>query len=387
MPDEVVTPEASTEDILFAEEPISEEDKPLVLDGKEEDKEVKEEDEKDEEIKLKDEDEFKIVTPVSRKDITDKYPDLYKHFPFIETALRQHKEFTELLPTIDDAKEVMEKAGAYDNLYAEAMQGKTESILSAVKEEDAEAFNRIVDDYLPTLARVDQVAFTHVVGNFAKEIVQRMYSEAREHKNEALETTAHMFHQWFFGTTKWSDPSKLAKPTDKVDEVKQQEEKFVQERFHTVLEDLNTRVSNVLKATIDNNIDPASAMTPFVKKHAIREAMEHLETLITNDKQYRAINDRLWQNAYRSNFSQESLNKIRSNYLARAKSLLKPVLAKARSEALTGQGLKVKEDDNKDRSGRLPVGRSAGQKTTTASGKSTDSAMKPGESTYDFFMR
>jgi len=391
MPDEVVTPELTTEEIIFAEDP-TDKDEPLKLPDEEKTEKVDKEDKEDKEepeIEIKDEDEFNIVTPVNRKEILAKFPDLYKTYPFIETALSQHKQFTEILPTIDDAKEAMEKASAYDNLYSEAMDGKTESILSAVREEDKEAFNRIVDDYLPTLARVDEAAFHHVVGNLFKDAVSRMYGEARNSKNEALENAAHILHQWVFGTTEWKPIQTLAKPKDKVDEVKQREEEFVNERFQVTLSDLNTRVSNVLKATIDNNIDPGKSMTTFIKKQAVKEAQAHLEELIANDKQYRAINDRLWQNAFKANFSQESINKIRSNYLARAKSLLRPVLAKARTDALEGLDIKPKEEDGKDRRGRLPVGRSAAQNTNSQSGKSIkDQAMaiKPGMSTYDILM-
>jgi hypothetical protein len=211
-----------------------------------------------------------------------------------------------------------------------------------------------------------------------------MYAEARDTKNDALESAAHLLHQWVFATTKWTPPSTLAKPKEKVDEIKQKEDQFVQERFHVTLSDLNTRVGNVLKATIDTNIDPNKAMTPFIRKQAVREAYESLENLIANDKGYRAINDRLWANAFKANFSQDSINKIRSNYLARAKSLLRPVLAKARTDALEGLNIKA-EPDGKDKRGRLPVGKSASQ--NNSGGKSTDSAIKPGESTYDFLMR
>jgi len=391
MPEDVSTEGLTTEEIIFAEDP-TDKDAPLELPVETKTEEVKKDDkedkeEKEPEIEIKDDDELQIVTPVNRKEILAAFPDLYKKFPFIETALSQHKQLTELIPTIDDAKEVMEKASAYDNLYAEAMDGKTESILTAVKEEDVEAFNRLVDDYLPTLARVDERAFHHVIGNLFKDTVSRMYSEARETKNEALESAAHLLHQWVFATTKWTPPSSLAKPREKVDEIQQKENQFVQERFQVTLSDLNTRVGNVLKATIDNNIDPSKAMTPFIRKQAVREAYEHLESLIANDKGYRAINDRLWQNAFKSNFSQDSINKIRSNYLARAKSLLRPVLAKARTDALEGLNIKTEESDGKDRRGRLPVGRSATQNKETSSGKSTESAMKPGESTYDFLTR
>jgi hypothetical protein len=387
--DEVKEPELTTEEIIFAEDP-TDKDESLILPDDEETKEVKKDDKEDKEeepeIELKDVDEFSIVTPVNRKEILAAFPDLYKKFPFIETALSQHKQLTELIPTVDDAKDALEKATAYDTLYSEAMDGKTESILTAVKEEDIEAFKRLVDDYLPTLARVDEGSFHHVVGNLFKDAVSRMYAEARDTKNDALESAAHLLHQWIFGTSKWAPPTQLAKPKEKLDEVKQREDQFVQERFNVTLTDLNTRVSNVLKATIDNNIDPGKSMTPFIKKQAVREALENIEELIANDKGYRAINDRLWANAFKSNFSQESTNKIRSTYLARAKSLLRPVLAKARTDALEGLNIKPKEDDGKDRRGRLPVGRSASQ-IKSQGGKSTESAMKPGESTYDFLTR
>lgn len=387
MPEDDVIENQSTEEIIFAEDP-DEKEEPLKLSDEVETEETDKEDkeEKEPEIELAEDKEFNIVTPVNRKEILAAYPDLYKKFPFIETALSQHKQLTEILPTIEDAQDATEKAGAYDNLYAEVMDGKTESILQAVKEEDNEAFLRIVDDYLPTLARVDERAFHHVVGNLFKDAVDKMTREGHHINNDELKNAAVILHQWVFGTSDWKPVTTLAKPREQVNEVKKQEAEFFNQRFESSLGDLNTKVSNVLKATIDINIDPGKAMTPFVKKHAVNEALSHVEKLISEDKGYRAINDRLWQNAFKSNFSQDSLNKIRSNYLARAKSLLRPVLAKARNEALQGQI--ANKEDGKDRKGRLPVGRSAGQQNT--GGKSTKQAtggMKPGETTYDFLVR
>jgi len=325
-----------------------------------------------------DEEKLELTTPVRRKEILAKYPTLFKDFPYLEKAYYREQQYTEILPSLDDAKLAVEKAQTLDNFEKELLTGSPESILKAVKENDTEAYNKLVDNYLPSLAKVDQQAFHHVVGNVIKQTIIGMYQESKNTQNEALANAAIVLNQFVFGTSTFAPPSQLAKPeSPEKSEVQTERMKFIQERFETVRDDLATKTTNTLKATIEQNIDPRDSMTDYVRRNAARDALETLNDLIDKDTRFRTILDKLWEKAFQSNFNKDSIDRIRSAYFSKAKTLLPTVIKQARNSALKGLG---KQTDSVDRRGPIPPG-----KTTTQGSRSPQ--LKSGMSTLDFFMQ
>src|SRR4030095_10511453 len=133
-----------------------------------EDEEVDELAEIEDELEEPSEEQLELVTPVRRREILKKYPNLFKEFPYLEKAYYREQQFTELLPTIDDAKAAVEKSQILDRFEGDLMSGNAETVLKAVQASNPKAFLKIVDDYLPTLAKVDEKAYFHVLGNVTK---------------------------------------------------------------------------------------------------------------------------------------------------------------------------------------------------------------------------
>ena len=317
-----------------------------------EDDEIKEDDEK-----------LELRVPVRKRDILKKYPDLFKDFPYLESSYYRERQYTEIVPTIDDAKEAVRKAGILDNFEKDLMSGNTETVLDTIKKNDPEAFNKVVDNYLVTLAKVDRDAYHHVSTNIIKHAIIAMVRESKASDNKALETAATVLNQFIFGSSEFTPPTNLHKPKNNEGEDKLAEERkeFVKERFETSRDDLSTRIDNVLKSTIDGNIDPKGSMTSYIKKTASKDALENLQNLMNKDKGFAVIKDKLWDRALDLNFNKESMDKIKSAYLSKAKSLLPSVIKKARIEALRGMGKRIKDDvdEKEDSSNKEDKGKSA----------------------------
>jgi len=332
------------------------------------------------------EEELELIAPVRRKEILAKYPNLFKEFPYLEKAYYREQKFTELLPTIDDAKAAVEAKQTLDRMEADVMGGNTELILRAVREQNPQGFAKIVDDYLPTLAKVDEKAYFHVLGNVTKHTIVAMVREGRKSGNEALASAAQILNQFVFGTSEFQPPQPLSKPVPedgREQQINEREQQFVRQQFENTRNDLNTRVNNTLKNTIDANIDPKKSMTDYVRKNASREAMEMLDTVLSKDARFIALRDKLWEAAFKSNFSRESVERIKSAYLSRAKTLLPTVIKKARIDAMRGLGKRADEEERVD---KTPV--SPGRPRSNASGKiSKASEIPKGMRTIDFLMQ
>ncbi len=354
------------------EKPIEIEDdkkkekKEAVKDGKEtkEDDEIDEEETEDDEedddlsdledeLEEPDDEKLELVTPVRRKEILAKYPKLFKDFPYLEKAYYREQQYTELLPTIDDAKQAVEDQSILRNFEGDLERGNTETILTAIKTNSPKSFAKVVDNYLGTLQKVDEKAYHHVIGNVLKHTMVRMIEEARESKQDVLQEAAQILHQFVFGTSKWIPPTKLSSDEpdvkdDKELELTRREQAISERALRDANNSLDTKVNNKFRATIEANIDPKDSMSDYVKKTATREAYEQLGELISNDSRFKIIVDKLWERAAREDYSKASLDRIESAFVSKARTLLPSVLKKARNEALRGMGKRVVDREEKD---------------------------------------
>lgn len=384
-------------------------DKDEVVEKKEpkikEDKEDKEEPEikEDDDIELtepedevekidltKPEDDFEIDTPPRKKEILKKYPELFKEFPFLEKVMYRDRQYNELFGSFDDAKELAERADVFSQFENQLLSGNTENILREVKESDERAFKTIVDDYLPTLAKVDKEAYFHVTGNLNRRLIMEMVQEANDTNNDDLKQAALLVNQFVFGTAKFTPPSRLVEKKDDSaqDEVERERLSFVKERFETSRDDLQSQVDNTLRATISDYIDPKGNMSSYVKKNAVADAMKILSNAIAEDPSVTKNLDNLWRAAFDQKFSKQTLERIKSFYLGKAKANLKTAILKARSEALKDSkpSHNLKETDEEEIEEQPRTQRRV-QSGRPAQPKSDKNGPRKGESVTDFFMR
>src|SRR5439155_10245930 len=110
----------------------------------EKEEELKEDNElKEDEKELRPEDELEELDEMpgkprpTFKEITAKYPNLFKDFPDLREAMGREREYTELFDTVDAAKEAKEQVDDFSYLRELVESGspeKTEEFLAAVKE-------------------------------------------------------------------------------------------------------------------------------------------------------------------------------------------------------------------------------------------------------------
>lgn len=348
-------------------------EKKIEKEEKEEELKKEEEPEKDEiEIKVDEEEEepVELVTPFKRKEILKKYPEIFKDFPYLEKAYYSDQQYKEILPTLDDAKEAIEKAEILDRFENDLASGNIENILAATKEHGQKSFNKVVDNYMSALAKVDSQSYHHIVGNLIRHTIVEMVQEAKDSDSEALQQAAQILHQFIFGTSKFSNPKNLSNDsTDETNkertEIQHERAQFIKETFETKRDDLNAKITGALKSTIDNHIDPKQSMTDYVKKNAVRDALDNLDVLIQRDTNFVKTLDKLWEKAFKDKFSETSIRNIRSAYLSKAKTLLAPVIQKARNDALKGLGKRKTEDNEEETDRRGPVSPSRASTTKT----------------------
>lgn len=363
-PDKKAKPETETDSVE------DDEDK----DADEETDELKE---IEEELEGPKEEDLELMTPVRRREILAKYPKLFKDFPYLEKAYYREQQFTELLPTINDAKIAVQKAQLLDQVDRDIDNGDITSVLRAAKEGgNGEAFLKIADNYLPALRQVDQQAYYHVLGNVIKDTIITMVRESRAlgEQGAPLQAAANVLNQFVFGTQNFQPPRQLSRQSDPNEQQRQQQiqnedRQRIYNQFESTRDSLQTKADNVLRATIDQHIDPNKSMTDYVRGHATTEAFQTLEDLLSKDTRFRSLIDKLWEKAFQQNFDRESTDRIKSAYLSKAKTLLPSVIKKARQNALRGLGRRSSSEEVEERPTRQSPSNTSGRSTPPSSGK------------------
>ena len=351
------------------------------------DKAEKEEDTEDEEdkIDLKSDEEIEIDAPPRKKELLKAFPDIFKKFPFIEKMLYRDQQYTQMFGSFDEAKEISEKASTLDDYEQQLMSGNSVSLLTDVHQNDPKAFSKIALNILPTIKQIDGNAYKEIVGDLIRRLTHSMHSTGESKKDEDLKTAAALVNGYVFGDEKVEAPK--ARETEKEDELSKREREFNDRRRVTNVNDISLKVGNTLKNTVSEYIDQKNQMSSFEKRGAIKEVLELVDEEIGRDTMFRRMLDKLWVAAEQDNYSKNSLDRIRSTYLGRAKPLLSSSIKKVRAEILKDKKptrhLSSKDDDNDDKDNRKgPI-----KMARPAALKGGKSQMKEGESIDEFFAR
>lgn len=358
-------------------------------DNDEDEEEVDELKELEEELEEPDDEKLELTTPVRRGEILKKYPTLFKDFPYLEKAYYREQKFTELLGTIQDAEETVEKAKSLDAFESDLMEGNTERLFEGIKKDDPEAFNKLVDNYLPTLKKIDEKAYLHVVGNLTKTIVASAIREATSEKNETLEAAAQIMYKFVFGNTDWKPPTNLstgkAKDDPKENEISEREKQFNQRLFDHARGEVTSKISNALKSVIDQNIDPKGSMTDYVKRNATSEVLNKVQELVMKDTRMKVLLDKLWESAQKNGYTDDDKRKIRSAFLSKAKTVLPTLIKSVRNEALKGSAKKTKTNDSEEES--IKETRKSTSSSNSGNKNKGDGKIPRGMSTLDYLMQ
>lgn len=382
-----------------------EDDEDVELSDEDEEDEDEDSDEDEKKLKLKkdteEDDELEIDAPPRKKEILKAFPELFKKFPWMEKMMYRDRQYTELFGSFDDAKEASERVAELEAFEQDLSRGSTEKVLARIKEVDKAAFDRIVDNYLPTLAKVDIEAYREVAGNIGKQIISDLANEAQARLGAGDKDTANTLrlmasnlNQFLFNTTKFEAPKPRSQGQSE-EELRLERERleFVQERFTTVRNDMQAKVDKVLRATIADYIDPKGEMSSYEKRNATQDALRNLHMSIREDRNFMKMFDKLWDSAFADKFSQASQDRIRKAYLGKSRNGLKKAILDARKEALKDRAPRARkasdEDESEDKETReerrprrqLDTGR------PRQSGGNSKLERKKGESVTEFFAR
>lgn len=322
-----------------------------------------------------------------RSDVVKKYPTLFKEFPDLDKKIYKGEKYEEIFPTLKDANEAKDRAETLESAEQLLFAGDITDILKSVRNQDEEAFKRIVDNFPKTIESLDKSIYLQLLGNAGRFFIKNMLGEAQRFGQQtdqykALVGSATILNQFLFGNSQFQDIAPISKPvTDADNRVSQREAQLVEQRFVEVRDDLIERADNAITATINKYIDPKESMTPYIRSKAVDDVKKQLDSQIGSDDRFKNNLDRLWQDLIAKDFNKGAQEAIKSAYFNKAKTLLFEIIKKVRGEALSGRAVAKKDvapvDDE-------PV---VQRRANTAAPKRGQDERKKGESTSDYLNR
>lgn len=327
---------ASEEDENLEEGEVQDETSPEEDENTEEEIEIKvksssEDDEEEKETK-------KVELPAF-KEVTKKYPNLFKDFPHLRHTFFHAKEYRELFPTLEDARDAVEQLEGLKGIEEALTSGKVEELLQSFNEMGEEVVPTFSQNFLPSLRKVNQDLYYQVITPELVNFTKAMFDAGLRNENDNLKNAALVAALHFFGDPKVASgerkiETQVKKETQKDDKLEKERQSFRLERYNTFYNDIISNADSQLVNSVVEGIDPRNTMTEGMKELVTERVIKEISKVLSTNNSHISRMNSLWKKASESNFSSQWKSKIISAYLEAAQEVMPKIRAKVRANVL-----------------------------------------------------
>lgn len=313
------------------------EDNDLVPDpskSKVKDEKEEEEDEEKEEEDVKED--KPIYNRPKLKDISTKYPGIFKDFPQIKTALFREEEYTKIFPTVEDAVKAADDYQAYEELSDSVLNGDASGFIKAL--DKTEETGNFSVKYLQTLQKQNPDLHYRVLAPYLATAAKSFYNFGVKNNNEDIKNAAEFFAHFLFEDVEIAKGKAYEggiKVKEEDPELKKEKNRYHKERSTEFTNSTLTDLADQLGALIDKGLP--KDIDSEIKDTIHQRIVQHLDVELQKDPAYMKLMGSLWKNA---DGSAAARSRIISAYLARA---AKPLAAKRRELKIKFLGYKENE--------------------------------------------
>lgn len=382
------------------EEPEEETEELDLKSSKKEDDEETED--KELEIDTENEDELELAKIPTRQQIKAKYPNIFKEFKALDHIMQREKQFAEVFPTISDAKSAKESVKQYNDFQSELLSGNIENVLKAVKVTNSKSFDKIANNLLDTLVRVDPNSHLGITKQVTKGVLNYIHKAAgsalkknpEDKRAQQLEIASELIHEAIYDTkevTGLEQQRVEEQENPEIAKLRTERESFEKTRYTAAFNTVSSKMNNLLTNAVARDIDTKNILPPYVKSNVVKDVMSELDRQLLGDTRFRNLVDKLWIKAKESDYNDSSLNNIQTALKEKAKTILPGIMRAKKGEAMKGLTSQTrKKDDERELSRNNNEERRTPQsRERLTSNRRDDDRMKPrqNESNLDFLMR
>jgi hypothetical protein len=297
--------------------------------------ETSETEESDEEVSDEDEPEEEVEEPTrpSWKTIKEKYPELTKDKDFREMFHRE-KAFSEVFPTVEDAREASEKVQVLDSFDSALAEGDVGYLVNSLNDKTLATFT---DKVLPSLREANPKLFFRATRPVMVEMLQSVVARAEGSQDENLKKSAQNIAKYLFGTTEIPKGNPKEVPPEIEEErnkLKQERSNLFQQQRSEFFGTAENSIAKQLKKIVSEGINPDNTLTDFVVESIINKTLNETKATLLSDQAFVSKVQQLARQAEKNGFPPDFKPRIISAYLGRAKQLALTLRAKHKSAAI-----------------------------------------------------
>jgi len=274
------------------------------------------------------------------KEITAKYPDIFKDFPHLRFAYFRDHQFSQIFPTVQEARETVEKVEYFNKLEDELITGNPATLIKSMKEyeEDPKVLEKFGRNFLGNLYEVDKGAYVEVTMPIMKNICRQAIAEGKRTNNINLENSGHLISKQIWGTM---DPPPDARRVEEDPEKealkKKLEERDKQDKSNFRVE-VRSSIDKSIIGSITKGLDPKNILSPRMKQLLVNDIIGEVDEQLAKTPGHLKFMDGLWAQARKAGYDRSWVARLVNAYLARAKPILSSVRDKALKETMGKMG-------------------------------------------------
>lgn len=285
-------------------------------------------------------------TRLSWQLIKEKYPELTKNKDFRELYFRD-KAFTEVFPTVADAKDAATKAEQLDLLDQTLVEGEVDTIFSTINDD---VLRNISTKILPALYKVNKQYFANATRPIIVDVMHGVLEQAQRTGDKNLEISVRNISRALTG--KPDLPSRTPPTVDPAVEeernkLRQARESLFRGQERNFLTAADKMVSKRIEALVVDGLDPKKELNEFSRNAVKEKTIADIERIMRTDENYKVKMRQLHRLATRSNFPDEYKARMVAASLERVKKLIPVLRNKHRTAALGKQSTKSETPSSK----------------------------------------
>lgn len=293
-----------------------------------------------------DEDETRSVAPIHSRptigEIKAEFPELFKKFPALKDVYFREQRYSAMFPTVEAAEEAQDNSLALTSLRDDILAGDSKNLLTAIKDTDPEALDKVAAQLLPNLYRLSPEAHWKATLPLMENLTRQFYNEGAKRGDESVMNAALHLAMHLFGDADIAKGGKTLQQipdkgvSDDRKRLEAERKSFQDERSGSFTINVQSKAFDGITQLVgdDKKLDPEGVLSTFVKKTIKQEIINDVNSQMAADPSHMAYINSLWKQAKESNFVGDWEARITSAYLARAKSLIPALRVKYISEAM-----------------------------------------------------
>lgn len=259
--------------------------------------------------------------------INKKFPEFFKEFPQMKHVIGREMAYSNIFPSIDEAKDAQTDSNNFDILNNYFESGDTKEICSLMKDTDEKAYEKFVDNFLPTLQTQDSNTFYKITAPLIQNVINQVYS-ANKGRDENIQNAALVIADYLFGNEDFAKNSPKITNVEDSRNNNTERDKFFSERESLFQTEISSSVTQEVKDAIFDDIinQFPDQKIPDNMKDLIADQVDSsfykIDKSLGSDESHINMMKSLWKRAKNSGYTGDWKDRIIQAYLSRAKELI-----------------------------------------------------------------